>query len=490
MGILGNEANGIRREVVPLSLLTLPRRKRVFVIPVRSNLTTNDTSPLSPEPQLPLRAVEATPEGVIITDPRREDNPIVYANHAFSRLTGYDKREVIGRNCRFLQGPRTDPDKVNEVRQGVREGREAQVTMLNYRKDGSPFWNRLSVAPIVNEKGDVTHHIGVQSDVSQWIEAEAILRLKERAVDATRSGVAIADARLPDQPLVYVNEAFEQMTGYTQAEVLGRNCRFLQGPETDREDIAYLRSAVQATEPCLVQLRNYRKDGTPFWNELSVSPVFDERGRLTHYIGVQTDVTDFRRSEAENARLVQEVQRAAAQQRAFLRDILRSVTEGRLHLCEPGDGNSLPSPLPRPVGPSLALTMESLRYLRRQTQQAGQEAHLPDDRTHDFVAAVGEAGMNAVVHAGGGEARVYADPDKGRVQVWIHDRGKGIALDSLHRATLERGYSSAGTMGQGFWVMLKTADRVYLLTGPGGTTLILEQNREAPLPPWLENLNL
>jgi PAS domain S-box-containing protein len=462
-------------------------KKAQFLIVMSSNPISPETLP---EPQLPLRAVDATPEGVIITDPRREDNPIVYANLGFMRLTGYDKREVIGRNCRFLQGPQTEPEKIEVLRDGIRQGRDAQVTVLNYRKDGTPFWNRLSVAPVVDERGDVTHHIGVQSDVSQWVEAEAILRLKERAVDATRSGVAIADARQPDYPLVYVNEAFEQMTGYSEAEVLGRNCRFLQGPDTNTHDVSYLRSAILGSEHCLVQLRNYRKDGTPFWNELSVSPVFDEQGRLTHYIGVQIDVTEFRRSEAENARLVQEVQRTAAQQRAFLRDILRSVTEGRLNLCDSEDSQCLPDTLPQPVGPPLNLTMENLRYLRRQTQQAGQEVQLPDSRTHDFIAAVGEAGMNAVVHAGGGQGRVYADPEKGRIQVWIQDRGKGIALDNLHRATLERGFSSAGTMGQGFWVMLKTADRVYLLTGAGGTTLVLEQNREAPLPPWLESLNL
>ncbi len=92
--------------------------------------------------------------------------------------------------------------------------------------------------------------------------------------------------------------------------------------------------------------------------------------------------------------------------------------------------------------------------------------------------------MNAVVHAGGGEARVCAGGE-GTVQVWIQDQGKGITMDHLHRATLERGFTTAGTMGHGFWMMLKTADRIFLLTGPSGTSVVLEQEREAPEPAWL-----
>jgi anti-sigma regulatory factor (Ser/Thr protein kinase) len=92
--------------------------------------------------------------------------------------------------------------------------------------------------------------------------------------------------------------------------------------------------------------------------------------------------------------------------------------------------------------------------------------------------------MNAVVHGGGGTATLFGDVEAGRVQVWVEDAGKGIDLGLLPRATLERGFSSAGTLGQGFWMMIQTCDRLFLLTGPQGTTLVLEQGREAPLPAW------
>jgi sigma-B regulation protein RsbU (phosphoserine phosphatase) len=112
-------------------------------------------------------------------------------------------------------------------------------------------------------------------------------------------GVTIADARLPDRPLIYVNEGFERVTGYPAAEALGRNCRFLQGADTDPAAIAEIRAAVAAERECVVEILNYRRDGTPFWNRLSITPVRDERGEVTHFIGIQSDVTARRTAEEE-----------------------------------------------------------------------------------------------------------------------------------------------------------------------------------------------
>ncbi len=93
-------------------------------------------------------------------------------------------------------------------------------------------------------------------------------------------------------PLVYVNRGFEAVTGYRREDVLGRNCRFLQGDDVDQPQLEALRSGMREARSVSVQIRNYRKDGRLFWNQLSVAPIFDEQGQLTHYIGVQKDVTD------------------------------------------------------------------------------------------------------------------------------------------------------------------------------------------------------
>lgn len=115
--------------------------------------------------------------------------------------------------------------------------------------------------------------------------------LLAKAVDQSVDGIIIADARKSDLPLVYVNVGFEKMTGYSSREVLGKNCRFLQGEDRAQPSIEVMREAVKNGESCVVMLRNFRKDGTLFWNEFNMSPVRDAAGVVTHFIGVLKDVT-------------------------------------------------------------------------------------------------------------------------------------------------------------------------------------------------------
>ena len=119
------------------------------------------------------------------------------------------------------------------------------------------------------------------------------------AIEACSVNITIADATHPDLPLIYVNPAFTRTTGYTAAEVLGRNCRFLQGPETDPEHVAALRSAIASERKVSVEMTNYRKDGTPFTNALTMEPVFDDAGQLMSFVGIQNDVTELRAQETQ-----------------------------------------------------------------------------------------------------------------------------------------------------------------------------------------------
>jgi PAS domain S-box-containing protein len=123
-------------------------------------------------------------------------------------------------------------------------------------------------------------------------QASEILWLHDRAIAAASTGITIADARQADMPLIFANPMFEQMTGYSAAMVLGRNCRFLQGADTDRRTVTLIHEALAAGAPCRVTLKNYRRDGGLLWIDLSLAPVHDQAGQLTHYIGIQADVTE------------------------------------------------------------------------------------------------------------------------------------------------------------------------------------------------------
>src|SRR5215210_3628508 len=127
--------------------------------------------------------------------------------------------------------------------------------------------------------------------------SEELRRLLDRAVAASSNGIVITDPKLPDNPIVYVNPAFEKTTGYLMEEVLGRNCRFLQGEDRDQPALEELRACIGAGQECRVVLKNYRRDGTRFWNELYVSPVHDDEGNVTNFVGVQNDVTESKRTE-------------------------------------------------------------------------------------------------------------------------------------------------------------------------------------------------
>lgn len=121
--------------------------------------------------------------------------------------------------------------------------------------------------------------------------------LKSNALDASPIGVTIADMSESDEPLIYVNHGFEQLTGYDASDVIGRNCRFLQGEKTTAEPVQRIRAAIEAKDPVQVELRNYRQDGSMFWNEVTLAPVVDA-GDVTHYVGFQQDITMQKEFEA------------------------------------------------------------------------------------------------------------------------------------------------------------------------------------------------
>ena len=158
---------------------------------------------------------------------------------------------------------------------------------------------REARAPMPRDMQLMTMAAQLTGIVLERAQAAEALRLRNSAIEFSVDSITISDAQQPDFPLVYVNSAFENTTGYTAAEALGRNCRFLQGADREQPALLELRAAQRAGHGCTVILRNYRKDGTFFWNELKLSPVFNAHGIVTHFIGVQNDITA--RKAAEEA---------------------------------------------------------------------------------------------------------------------------------------------------------------------------------------------
>ncbi|TFF14331.1 PAS domain-containing protein [Pseudomonas sp. BCA14] len=137
-------------------------------------------------------AVETTRMPMIVTDPNAPDNPIIFANQAFLQMTGYAHEEIVGKNCRFLQGAETDPEVVNSLRDAIKNKQEFSTEILNYKKDGSSFWNALFISPIQNEKGELIYFFASQLDVSRRRDAEEGLRQAQKmeALGQLTGGIA------------------------------------------------------------------------------------------------------------------------------------------------------------------------------------------------------------------------------------------------------------------------------------------------------------
>ncbi|MHA3099207.1 bifunctional diguanylate cyclase/phosphodiesterase [Acinetobacter brisouii] len=165
---------------------------------------------------------------------------------------------------------------------------------------GECYWLDLTYLPI-KQAQQVVGVFSIARDITERRESEEMLRLLKRSVDANPHGIVLTKAA-PDQAIEYVNPAFENMTGYKKEEIIGKNCRFLQGPETDPETIQKIHNALKEQQEIQITLKNYRKDGNWFWNQLIVGPVFDDKNFCTHFIGIQQDITQQRANSEYIAR--------------------------------------------------------------------------------------------------------------------------------------------------------------------------------------------
>nr|AHZ63874.1 phototropin [Lycopodium deuterodensum] len=446
--------------------------ERISTTPKRTSEDSEGTNDLSsshiPRVSKDLKdALSTFQQTFVVSDATKPDFPILYASAGFFDMTGYSSKEVIGRNCRFLQGARTDSADVANIREALSAGGSYCGRLLNYKKDGTPFWNLLTISPIKDDNGKILKFIGMQVEVSKYTEGlkekalrpnglpESLIRYDARQKDRAASSVTelvqavkkphslpkpmddiasmspllpktpinfshidtphscnnmqqscrtsdrrrsesailnvpevaakrrhrssgffsmlglsgkppspqemdelylsdglindegerpdsiddsdrakeirrgidlattlerieknfvITDPRLPDNPIIFASDSFLELTEYSREEIIGRNCRFLQGPDTDMETVKKIRDAIREQRDITVQLLNYTKTGKPFWNLFHLQAMRDQKGELQYFIGVQLDGSEqvepsmkrlSERTEKESAKLVQ-----------------------------------------------------------------------------------------------------------------------------------------------------------------------------------------
>lgn len=332
-----------------------------------------------------------------------------------------------------------------------------------------------------------------QSQRSAWMRAEESVAEAKHAAEILRESESRKSAVLSvaldciitaDEhgKIVEFNPAAEETFGYKRSDVIGLMIADVIVPPSLRaahnHGLEHYRKTGDG--PILgkrVEVTGMRRDGSEFPVEIAIVPI--TTGGRTEFTAYLRDIGERKRQDAEREALLEQIQTSTKRQRRFLSDVLASVTGGHLILCESLE--DLPVPLAKKEDPVTITENGGLSELRHLTLDA--TVNMPIERIHDLVTAVSEAGMNAVTHGGGSGTGVLSVGDDGTVQVRIEDHGLGISLETLPNATLQRGFSTKSSLGHGF-KMMQYVDKVFVLTGPTGTIVVLQQALETKSVPW------
>ncbi len=232
---------------------------------------------------------------VVVTD-ATPDPVIIYVNQAVVERTGFSRQELIGQNPRIFQGIDSCPEAIARMREAIRRQESVGVELVNYTRDGQPYWVDLHITPVRNEAGTVTHFVSTQSDVTKRKQTEHELLLFRQAIDQSPSSVIITDRK---GCITYVNKGFEDNSGYCRRDVLGRNPGFRAWqPRSEDEKRAFWASLYRG-EAWRGEFINRHESGQRMVKRAVVSPVQTPTGEITHFLSVEQDVTAERAAQAQ-----------------------------------------------------------------------------------------------------------------------------------------------------------------------------------------------
>lgn len=295
-------------------------------------------------------AVRTTRMPMLITDPHQPDNPIVFVNDAFSKLTGYERDEILGHNCRFLQGPGTNKDDVARIRNAIARKEAIEVDLLNYRKDGSSFWNRLLISPVFDEEGEVRHFFASQFDVSpdrrryselQHSHGEMESEVEKRMLDLTASegrmrfildsaNMGIWTLDLHSQRLIASDHCKENFGRSPGDGFTYQDLQAAIDPRDLTRWAATVGKAIEERSDFRIEYRIKTPVGEERWVEVRGQVDLDATDQPSSMAGISLDITERRQAEEHRKLLARElnhrVQNSLAMAQSVFAQSLRSAS--------------------------------------------------------------------------------------------------------------------------------------------------------------------
>jgi PAS domain S-box-containing protein len=244
-------------------------------------------------------ALQTAANAAVITD---ATGIILWINTAFTHLTGYSSEEVVGKSPSLLKSGKHAPEFYRNLWNTILAGKTWRGEFTNRRKDGSLYQDEHTITPVFSKEGVITHIIAIMEDVTERRRAEQQLTLLNTCVSNLSDIVMVIEAEPIDETgprIVFVNTAFEQFTGYTAAEAVGRSPRFLEGQKTDSRIVAVIRQAMLRQEAIRGQVVRYEKEGAEYWFNIDIIPIFDSAGQCTHFACLGRDITMATKNERQ-----------------------------------------------------------------------------------------------------------------------------------------------------------------------------------------------